>query len=79
MDDDRFRRFIKNILSDIIFIYIKILLLACSNFNITSIYLFSNKHFNMIIEKRLFKEGYYMSKIYKGVYLVHPVLYNKND
>jgi hypothetical protein len=33
----------------------------------------------MIIEKRLFKEGYYMSRIYKGVYLVHPVLYNKND
>lgn len=79
MDDGRFSRFIKYTVGNIIISYVKLLLLLCSNFNITCIYLFSNKHFNMIIEKRLFKEGYYMSRIYKGVYLVHPVLYNKND
>lgn len=77
MDDDLFRRYIRNIPGDILFIFIKLVLIACSNFNITSIYILSNKCFNKIIRRELLSEGYYLTKVYKGIYLVHPVLYER--
>lgn len=77
MDDDLFRRYIKNIPGDILFIFIKLVLIVCSNFNITSIYILSNTCFNKIIRRELLSEGYCLTKVYKGIYLVHPVLYER--
>ena len=77
MDDDRFRRYIKNIFINIIFIYIKLALIINSKFYISNGYIISTKLIIKLLEGKLLKEGYYVTKIHKGIYLVHPVLYER--
>ena len=48
-------------------------------FNNDDVYFISNKKIIKIIEQKLFKEGYYIKNIKKGVYKIYPVLYGERD
>lgn len=76
MDTDGGLRII-NIITSVIFIYVKAILIIISKFYITNTYILSNEKLVNQLEKKLFQEGYCIEKICNFIYLVHPVLYER--
>ena len=76
MDTDSGSRII-NIITSVIFIYVKAILIIISKFYITNTYILSNENLVNQLKKKLFQEGYCIEKICNFIYLVHPVLYER--
>ena len=76
MDTDGGSRII-NIITSVIFIYVKAILIIISKCYITNTYILSNEKLVNQLEKKLFQEGYCIEKICNFIYLVHPVLYER--
>lgn len=75
MDTDGSRRHIQNIIIKLI----SIIAYFSYNFNMDKIYFISTSGIVKTIEKTLLKEGFYIKKKYKGVYIIYPVLYGERD
>ena len=75
MDSDGSRR---SIFSSLFFISISISLNILSLFYITKLYIISNETINRNLGIKLYKEGYEIVNKSKGVYLVQPVLYERD-
>ncbi len=75
MDSDGSRRYIQNMFISLL----TVLIYINYKFNNDDVYFISNKKIIKIIEQKLFKEGYYIKNIKKGVYKIYPVLYGERD
>lgn len=68
----------RSIFSSLLFIIISISLYILSLFYINKIYILSNDMINANLSTKLYKEGYEIINKTKGVYLVQPVLYERD-
>lgn len=68
----------RSIFSNLLFIIISISLYILSLFYINKIYILSNDMINANLSTKLYKEGYEIINKTKGVYLVQPVLYERD-
>lgn len=75
MDTDGSRRHIQNVIIKII----SIIAYFSYNFNMDKIYIISTSSIVNTVKDLLLKEGFYIEKKYKGVYIIYPVLYGERD
>ena len=75
MDTDGGRR---SLISNIIFIFISLGLSLLSIFYIEKMFIISNDIINKSLKTKLNLEGYEIVSKKKGVYLVQPVLYERD-
>lgn len=75
MDTDGSRRHIQNVIIKLI----SIIAYFSYNFNMDKIYIISTSSIVNTVKDLLLKEGFYIEKKYKGVYIIYPVLYGERD
>lgn len=75
MDTDGSRRHIQNVIIKLI----SIIAYFSYNFNMNKIYIISTSSIINTVKELLLKEGFYIEKKYKGVYVIYPVLYGERD